>query len=315
MRIFLTGIDGFAGRHLAVLLAAEGHEVVGSSLDPGGPIEGAADVWACDVRDPDRVEAVIVRAAPDALVHLAGQTSVAAAFRRPGETFAVNALGTLHVLDACRQASVERALVVTSSEVYGRRAIEDGPVPEVAPLAPVSPYGASKAAQDLIGAQYWRGFGLQVVRARAFPHTGPGQDPRFVFPSVARRIARAEISQGPSMLEIGNLDPTRDVSHVRDVVEAYARLLAGGAAGEAYNVCSGRGRTIGEALAALADLASVEIEFEVDPSRLRPAEVPWMVGDPGRAAETVGWAATHTWEETALDLLAYWRERVAREPT
>lgn len=314
MRIFLTGIDGFAGRHLAEHLAADGHEVIGSSLDPGVTIDGAAAVWACDVRDPDRVEAVIARAAPDALVHLAGQTSVAAAFRRPGETFAVNALGTLHVLDACRQASVERVLVVTSSEVYGRRSVADGPVPESAPLAPMTPYGASKAAQDLIGAQYWRGFDLQVVRARAFPHTGPGQDPRFVFPSVARRIARAEIAQGPAVLEIGNLDPTRDVSHVRDVVEAYARLLAGGEAGEAYNVCSGEGRTIGDALTALASLSSVEIEFEVDPSRLRPAEVPWMVGDPRRAAETIGWTATHAWEETARDLLEYWRERVTREP-
>lgn len=314
MRIFLTGIDGFAGRHLAVRLAADGHEVVGSTLDPVGEIEGAADVWVCDVRNPDRVEAVIVRAAPDALVHLAGQTSVAAAFRRPGETFAVNALGTLHVLEACRQASVDRVLVVTSSEVYGRRLPEDGPVPESAPMAPVTPYGASKAAQDLIGAQYWRGFDLQVVRVRAFPHTGPGQDPRFVFPSVARRIARAEMSQQPGLIEIGNLDPTRDVSHVRDVVEAYARLLVGGVAGEAYNVCSGRGSTIGTALEALAALANVEIEFQVDPARLRPAEVPWMVGDAGRAEEAIGWKATHVWEETARDLLDYWRERVTREP-
>jgi GDP-4-dehydro-6-deoxy-D-mannose reductase len=313
MRIFLTGIDGFAGRHLSAFLAAEGHQVVGSSLEPGEIIDGVERVWSCDVRDPDRVESVIAEAGPDALVHLAGQTSVAAAFRRPGETFAVNALGTLHVLEACRQAGVERVLVVTSSEIYGRRSVDEGPVPESAPLSPVTPYGASKAAQDLIGAQYWRGYDLQVVRARAFPHTGPGQDPRFVFPSVARRIARAETGLGPAVLEIGNLDPTRDVSHVRDVVEAYARLLRQGAAGEAYNVCSGVGRTIGEALEALASLSEVEIGFEVDPRRLRPAEVPWMVGDPGRARERIGWTATHQWEETARDLLDHWRERVARE--
>jgi GDP-4-dehydro-6-deoxy-D-mannose reductase len=312
MRIFLTGIDGFAGRHLTAFLAAEGHEVVGSSLEPSA-IEGVVQVWSCDVRNPDRVETVIADAGPDALVHLAGQTSVAAAFQRPGETFAVNALGTLHVLEACRRASVERVLVVTSSEVYGRRSAADGPVPESAPLAPVSPYGASKAAQDLIGAQYWRGYGLQVVRVRAFPHTGPGQDPRFVFPSVARRIARAESGCGPALIEIGNLDPTRDVSHVRDVVEAYALLLRQGAAGEAYNVCSGVGRTIGEALDVLAALSKVEIEFEIDPARLRPAEVPWMVGDPRLARETIGWAATRAWEETARALLDHWRERVAHE--
>lgn len=313
MRIFLTGIDGFAGRHLAARLAGDGHDVVGSSLEPGNILDGVERVWSCDVRDPDRVESVIAEAGPDALVHLAGQTSVAAAFRRPGETFAVNALGTLHVLEACRQAGVERVLVVTSSEIYGRRSAAEGPVPESARLAPVTPYGASKAAQDLIGAQYWRGYDLQVIRARAFPHTGPGQDPRFVFPSVARRIARAEVGRGPTVLEIGNLDPTRDVSHVRDVVEAYAGLLRQGTAGEAYNVCSGVGRTIGEALEALASLSNVEIGFEVDPRRLRPAEVPWMVGDPARAREKTGWTATHRWEETARDLLDHWRERVARE--
>jgi GDP-4-dehydro-6-deoxy-D-mannose reductase len=270
-------------------------------------------VWRVDVRDPDDLEAAIGEARPDALVHLAAQTSVAAAFGRPGETFAVNAMGTLHVLEACRQAGVERVLVVTSSEVYGRRAAADGPVPESAPLAPVSPYGASKAAQDLIGAQYWRGYDLQVVRVRAFPHTGPGQDPRFVFPSVARRIAMAEAGRGPAAIAIGNLDPTRDVSHVRDVVEAYALLLRQGAGGQAYNVCSGVGRTIGEALDVLASLSEVAIEFRVDPARLRPAEVPWMVGDPSLARETIGWTAVRSWEETARDLLDHWRERTARE--
>lgn len=313
MRIFLTGIDGFAGRHLAALLAAEGHVVVGSSLAPA-TVAGVERTWVCDVRVQDRVESTIAEAAPDALVHLAGQTSVAAAFHRPGETFAVNALGTLHVLEACRRAEVARVLVVTSSEAYGRRSPEDGPVPESAPLEPVSPYGTSKAAQDLIGAQYWRGHGLEVVRIRAFPHTGPGQDPRFVFSSVARRIARAETGRGPAVIEIGNLDPTRDVSHVRDVVEAYALLLRQGAPGAAYNVCGGVGRTIGEALEVLASLSEVEIEFAVDPSRLRPADVPWMVGDPRLARETIGWAASRSWEETARDLLAHWRERVETEP-
>jgi GDP-4-dehydro-6-deoxy-D-mannose reductase len=217
-------------------------------------------------------------------------------------------------LEACRRANVGRVLLVTSSEAYGRRSPGDGPVPETAPLEPVSPYGASKAAQDLIGAQYWRGYGLEVVRVRAFPHTGPGQDPRFVFPSVARRIARAEAGRGPAVIEIGNLDPTRDVSHVRDVVEAYALLLRQGAPGGAYNVCSGVGRTIGEALEVLASLSGVEIEFAVDSSRLRPAEVPWMVGDPRLARETIGWAATRSWEETASDLLGHWRARVDNEP-
>ena len=220
MRIFVTGIDGFVGRHLAAHLAAKGHEVGGCAGSPEAKVAGAERVVACDVRDEPAVAAAIGEASPEALVHLAGQTSNAASFERTAETFEVNVLGAVHVLDACRAAGVDRVLLVTSAEAYGERDPSEGLASEEAPLAPVTPYGASKAAQDLVGYQAWCTYGLGVIRARPYPHTGPGQDPRFVFPSVARRVALAEAGLGSDEIELGALDVVRDVGDVRDVVEA-----------------------------------------------------------------------------------------------
>lgn len=315
MRAFLTGIDGFVGRHLAAALVEEGHRVTGCSLHGAADVGGAEEVVVCDVRDADRVAEVLGEVRPEAVVHLAGQTSNAAAFEDPAETFRTNVLGTLHVLEACRAIGSPRVLVVTSSEVYGPRDPASGPVEETAPIAPVTPYGASKAAQDVLAYQYGAGFGLPVVRARAFPHTGPGQDRRFVFPSVARRIAEAEAGVGPSEIEVGWLGAVRDVSDVRDVVRAYVALLGGGAPAGPYNVCGGVGRTIGELLETLLEMARVPVRLVHDEERLRPTEVRWMVGDPGRLEAATGWERGYDWERTARDLLEDARARVANDET
>ena len=283
MRIFLTGIDGFAGRHLAARLAGDGHDVVGSSLEPGDILDGV-EVWSCDVRDPDRVESVIAEAGP-------ARSSISparpASRRHSGdrERRSRSMRSALHVLEACRQAGVEaspgRDLERDLRATIGRGGT--GPGERAAGSRDPVRGEQGRAGPD-------RGPVLARLRSAGDPrpgvpaYTGPGQDPRCV------PLGRPPDREGggrsrPTVLEIGNLDPTRDVSHVRDVVEAYAGLLRQGTAGEAYNVCSGVGRTIGEALEALASLSNVEIGFEVDPRRLRPAEVPWMVGDPARARE------------------------------
>ena len=308
MRIFITGIDGFVGRHLAARLAADGHAVEGFALH-ASEVAGAGWVAACDVRDAGAVSRTLAEARPERIVHLAGQTSNAAGFESPAETFAVNALGTIHVLEAARESAAGRVLLVTTGEVYGPREPSQGPVPETASLAPVTPYAVSKAAQDLIGRQYARGFGLDVVLARSFPHTGPGQDPRFVFPSVAQRIALAEAGQGPADIELGDLAVTRDMSDVRDVVEAYVALLDRGEAGEAYNVCHGEGRTLEEWLAEFADEARCPVRFVSRRERFRPADVAWMVGDPKKIHERTGWRPRYAWRDTVHDMMEYWRTR------
>jgi GDP-4-dehydro-6-deoxy-D-mannose reductase len=312
MRILVTGIDGFVGRHLAERWAAEGHVVEGLALTTV-EVAGADRVIVGDVRDAEAVALAVREARPEAVVHLAGQTSNAVGFERPAETFAINVLGTIHVLEAARASGVARILLVTSGEVYGECDPAAGPVAESAPLAPVTPYGASKAAQDLIGYQYARSFGVAVVRARSFPHTGPGQDSRFVFPSVARRIALAEAGLGPAEIELGNLDVVRDVIDVRDVVEAYARLLDRGEPGEVYNVCRGVGLTLGQRLEAFAERARTPVRFLSRRERFRAADIAWLVGDPGKTAARTGWRPHIEWEDTVQDLLEEWRVNVSME--
>ncbi|MGH7543679.1 MAG: GDP-mannose 4,6-dehydratase [Gemmatimonadota bacterium] len=307
MRVFITGIEGFMGRHLAVRLRAAGHEVAGSALSGADGDE----VVELDVRDADRVHRTIEAARPEVVFHLAGEASVGASFHRPVETFEVNAAGALHVLEASRRSAAGRVMLVTSCEVYGDLDPADGPAPETRVMAPISPYGGSKADQDLLGEQYARTFGLDVVRVRSFPHTGPGQAEPYLFPSVARRIAAAEAGQGPATVTVGDVDVVRDLLDVRDVVRAYLLLMERGRAGEAYNVCGGRGRVLRESLEELCGLARVAVRLEVDRSRRRPTDTAWMVGDPSKLQSETGWGPGIGWRETANDLLEDARARMA----
>jgi GDP-4-dehydro-6-deoxy-D-mannose reductase len=310
MRILITGIEGFVGRHLAARLAADGHTVVGSVYRSASTISGAEEVTQLDIRDRIGVTAAITDARPDVVVHLAGETSVGDSFRDPATTFDVNAVGAINVLEACRQASVGRILLVTSCEVYGDPDPRQGLIVETAPLVPINPYGASKVAQDVLGYQYWRSFGVPVVRARPFPHTGPGQASQYLFPSVARRIALAETGRGPATISVGNVATIRDLLDVRDVVDAYVGLIEAGEPGAVYNVCSGKEHRLVEALDMLCGLAKTPVRIEVDSGQRRPADFAWMVGDPTELKAATGWRPRVRWEQTMRDLLSDMRTRV-----
>jgi GDP-4-dehydro-6-deoxy-D-mannose reductase len=282
MRVLVTGADGFVGPHLARCLAQSGHDVIGW----GGP---TAAERALDIRFFGAVAAGFRSSRPDALVHLAGWSSVGASFERPLECFAVNALGTTHVLEAVRtEAPRARLLLISSGEVYGRSQTErlrnEGDV-----LAAASPYAVSKQAAELVALQYYAAFGTQVVIARAFNHVDPGQDPKFVVPSLLQQII--DVAEGrQTTLDVGNLEPVRDFCSVSDVVEAYALLLKSGVPGDIYNVCSGKGRSIRQVVDELLDSAQVHAEVRVDPARVRPVDIPHLVGDPAKLA-ALGWRA------------------------
>jgi GDP-4-dehydro-6-deoxy-D-mannose reductase len=174
----------------------------------------------------------------------------------------------------------------------------------------MSPYAASKAAAELIGLQAWLGNGLEVVRARPFNHTGPGQRPDFVVPALARQVAAAAVS-GSRVLETGNLDARRDLTDVRDVVRAYRDLLERGAAGAVYNVCRGEAIRIEEVARRLLAVAGLDLEIVVDPARVRPVDVPELRGDASRLRAATGWAPEVPLDETLADVLAYWQRRTA----
>jgi GDP-4-dehydro-6-deoxy-D-mannose reductase len=303
MRALVTGASGFVGRHLVAHLRAEGDDVVGVDRAAGG----------IDIADEAAVRSCVADAAPEAVYHLAGWSDVGGSWGSPTATFVANANGTQHVLLAAIAAGVRRVLIVSSADVYGVVREHELPLTETSPLRPTSPYAASKVAADHLGLQAWLGHGLEVLRARAFNHLGPGQTPRFVAPALAERIARAErAGEGASdEIEVGNLSPRRDITDVRDVVRAYRLLVEAGQPGEAYNVCSGTDVSIEELATRLLAMATRPLRLVHDPSLDRPVDIPVLRGDASKLRTATGWTPRIALDTTLRDVLADWRSRVA----
>jgi len=202
-------------------------------------------------------------------------------------------------------------VIIGSGEEYGRAGANELPLTENHPLRPENPYSVSKVAQDVLGYQYYASYALPVVCMRPFNHTGPGQSERFVLPAFAAQIARIEQGLQPAVLRVGNLDPARDFTDVRDVVKAYHFALLFGRPGEAYNVASGEPRQIGWLLQQLQALATVEIEIVVDPERYRPVDVPVIYGDAAKLTRDTGWTRAIDIHQTLADVLSEWRDLIA----
>jgi GDP-4-dehydro-6-deoxy-D-mannose reductase len=292
MRALVTGADGFVGRYLVALLAAAGDDVVES---------------ATDITERKSLIGAFGHASPDVVYHLAAQADVGGSWDNPIETYRVNVEGTVNVLDAARLAGAERVLAVTSADIYGPVHESDLPLDEDQPLRPVSPYAASKAAAEMACAQAGFGYGLDVLRVRAFNHLGPGQSDRFVASAIASRIAHNELS-GDSVVRVGNLGARRDFTDVRDVVKAYRMLMVDGQAGEIYHVCTGVDHPVSELADTLVSLATTPMQLEPDTTLLRPVDLPVLCGDGGKLRETTGWAPEIPIEQTLDDLLQYWRK-------
>jgi GDP-4-dehydro-6-deoxy-D-mannose reductase len=261
-----------------------------------------------DVTDPERLGRAIASANPDAVVHLAALTSVADSHRKARSVYRVNFLGSRCLLRATAEhASRARVLLVGSGQVYGPAAPGGPPVDEAAPLRPDSPYARSKAAADLLGA-LWATRGLDVVRARPFNHTGPGQSEGFVASSFARQIAEIEAGKRRPILRVGSLDSLRDFLDVEDVVEAYVRLLDPRVPAGAYNVASSRAVSVRQLLDGLLSRTHVQPEIQVDPERVRPANA--SVGSALRLHRVTGWRPSVPLSDTLARLLDDWRERI-----
>ncbi len=240
--------------------------------------------------------------------HLAAQSSVSSSWDDPAATFGVNALGTLAVVSAVQACAPEsRVVLVSSVEVYGPVQEADLPVTEASPFRPATPYAASKAAAEMAGVQAHLGWGLDVIRARPFTHTGPGQTPRFFVPNMARQIVDAA-RNGATELRTGNLGVRRDILDVRDVVRAYRLLAERGVAGEVYNICSGRSLSLEEVVRRLLVLAGADLKVTTDPSRVRPVDLPDLRGDPCHLHDATGWEPEYDLDQTLADVLDYWRD-------
>ncbi len=317
MRVLITGFTGFVGSHLADYLIARGDvDVFGvyrwrSRMDNVEHLRGRVQMVECDMRDAGATRHVIRDVRPDRIFHLAAQSYVPTSWLTPGETLSGNVLGQLHVFEAVREVDrPTRIHIAGSSEEYGLVLPADTPIREENPLRPLSPYGVSKVAQDLLAYQYWQSYRLHVVRTRGFNHTGPRRGEVFVTSNFARQIAEIEKGLREPVVLVGNLDSVRDFTDVRDMVRAYWLALEKGVPGDVYNICTGRGYTARQVLDILLDLAHVQVTVREDPARMRPSDVTLLVGDCSKFQSVTGWRPTIPFEVTLKDLLDYWRKRV-----
>jgi GDP-4-dehydro-6-deoxy-D-mannose reductase len=315
VRVLITGAAGFAGSHLAELALAEGAEVYGGVLPGATPnLAGLPAVHQVpgDLTEPGAAAGVVEAARPDRVFHLAGASVVGTSWAQRAAVIRNNLDGTLRLLEALRDRPAP-CLVVSSADVYGLVPPDAQPIGEDRPVAPVSPYGLSKACVELAVVYHVRVDRLPLVLARPFNHVGPRQGPGFVCSDIARQVAAIEIGRQPPVLEIGAVSTRRDFTDVRDVVRAYWLLLQRGQPGQAYNVASGRVRAIQEVLDGFLGLAGRPIEVRPAADRLRPIDIPLLTGDAGRLRAVTGWAPAIPFERTLADVLDDWRARLARE--
>ena len=295
--LLVTGLSGFVGGHLQQALAS-------------------SETWQLlaakphNLLDPASLDAWLQAGVPDAVIHLAGQTFVPAAFKDPAHTLQVNLLGTLNLLQALKRAGFNGTfLFVSSGDVYGQVAEKDLPISETLAPKPRNPYAVSKVAAELLCQQWGYAEGWRVLIARPFNHIGPGQAASFVVPSMAQQIVGAGAGAQRLTLEVGDIDVTRDFLDVRDVVSAYFVLLEHGRSGEIYNLCSGVERTVRELIIEMARLAGVSVDLVQDPSRLRPADQRRVVGSAEKLQKDTGWKPSISITETLQSVLSDWEAR------
>ena len=318
--ILVTGAAGFVGSHLLTLLdrttpagttlkawrRPAAHRGRTSSTPPRPVPAGARVTWReIDLLDPTAVTRALDDTRPTQVYHCAGAANVGASWSNNHATLQVNVLGTEHLLTALRDhAPSARVLIPGSALVYQPSA---SAIDETAPLGPVSPYGLSKLAQEMLGLAAARQDGLTVLLSRSFTHFGPGQATSYAASSFAQQIARIEAGRAEAVLSVGNLEARRDLTDVRDTVRAYQLLMAAGASATPYNVCSGRAYPIKDVLDGLLAHTTVNVSIRRDPARTRPTDNPLLLGDRSKITGDLGWSPEIPLARTLSDLLDYWR--------
>ena len=318
MRALITGITGFAGSHLAEYILANHPEVEvfgimrwRSRTENIESIEGRVQLIECDLRDATSVKTLLGRVRPDKIFHLAAQSYVPSSWNAPAESLTTNVLGQLNIFEAVRELEIEPWIqIACSSEEYGLVHEDELPIKETNPLRPLSPYAVSKVGQDYLGYQYHMSFGLKVVRTRGFNHDGPRRGDVFVSSNFAKQLVEVEKGKKSAVIHVGNLEARRDFSDVRDIVRGYWLSTERCEAGEVYNLCSGKAYSIQEVLDRLIELSGVKVKVEPDPARLRPSDVPVLIGDCTKFKTATGWETEIPYDKTLADMLEYWREKV-----
>ncbi len=318
MRILITGITGFAGSHLADFVLKEFPEVEvfgmvrwRSRMDNVQHILDDIQLCEGDLKDMVSLKKVLGDVQPERIFHLAAQSFVPTSWLCPAETFSINSIGQINLFEAVLDLGLKpRIQIAGSSEEYGLVSPDEVPMSEANPLRPLSPYAVSKVGQDMLGYQYFRSYGMHIVRTRGFNHTGPRRGDVFICSNFAKQIVEIEKNLREPVIYVGNMEAKRDFTDVRDTVRAYWLSLEKGEAGEVYNIGTGTAFSIKEVLDMLLEKSTVDVKVEVDPKRLRPSDVQILLSDSSKFRQQTGWAPQIPFQQSLQDLLDYWRERV-----
>ena len=312
MAVFITGMTGFIGSHLAEFLLKKGEEVHGTvhfnrEMPNVAHIKDDIDVIQCDVRDKDLVSGIINRLRPKEIYHLAAQSYPTVSWEDPWYTLETNVIGTANVFEAVKEHEVDtRIFVACSSAEYGFVTEDEVPVKEDHALNPLHPYGVSKVATDLLAYQYFKNFGIRSIRGRIFNTTGP-RKVKDVAADFSQQVAAIDLGKQKPKISVGNLDPRRDITDVRDMVEAMWVSLQKAEFGEAYNLCSTKAHKIKDVLDTLVGLSEKDIEVFVDPKLLRPTDEPIIMGDNTKFRKATGWGPKVKIEKTLKDMVEHWK--------
>ncbi len=314
-KILITGITGFMGSHQAEYLLKKGDVELYGITRNVNPIEefefkDRVTWYRGNMRLISFVEDTLSKIKPDKIYHFAAYTLVGKSFDNPQYFFDVNIASQLNLLESIKKLKLNpRILICGSGDEYGLVLPNEIPIKETTPLRPSSPYSVSKITQDFLGYQYAKSYGMNIVISRAFSHTGARSNEYFAPSNFAKQIALIEKGLQPPIIKVGNLEAIRDFTDVGDTAEAYYLLMEKGQASEVYNICSEKGYKIREILDILLSFSKVKINIEQDPSRMRPSDVPILIGDCSKLKKATGWEAKTPIEESLRELLDYWRQR------
>ncbi len=315
-KALITGIAGFVGSHMAELLLSKGFEVWDLSRPRSKmyhiePIKSKLHLVDADLMDSHSLYTTINRIKPDYIFHLAAQSFVPTSWGSPSVTLEVNVVGSANLFEAVRQVGIDPVIqIACSSEEYGLVHENEVPIKETNPLRPLSPYAVSKLAMDYLGYQYWESYKMRIIRTRGFNHTGPRRGDTFAESTFAKQIAMIEKGSQEPVIYVGNLDASRDYTDVRDMVRAYLLAVEKCDPGDVYNIATGSTIKIADVLSMMLGMSKVKVEIKQDPARMRPSDVPILIGDNTKFVSKTGWKPEIPFTQTALDLLNYWRERV-----
>ena len=305
----ITGINGFCGRHLAGTLDGDVYGISRTIRDDFFKQYPHVVFYECDLTDYDRTLSVIQEIEPDCIFHLAADSSVASSFDIPTAIIHNNVTSQINLFEAVRNLDLTTRIVVAgSSEEYGLVKQSDIPVTEECSFNPLSTYAVSKISQDMMAYQYYKSYGMDIVRVRSFNLTGPGRPPHYALSSFAYQIAQIEKHSRCGTISVGNLNVSRDYTDVRDAVKGYLQISLKAKPGSVYNMCSGRAYSLKNLLDILISYSTASILIEVDLEKFRPSDLPVMKGDNTKIKNDIGWSPSIPIHNTLLDLLEYWRK-------